>query len=76
MGASISGADQRGNGCLELGEYLCGSGSGDHALWVGDVGNDTAHREGLGRIPSQGVPHAHGETSSDRKGWWMGVSLS
>ena len=38
------------------------------------MGNDTAHREGFGRIPPQDGPQADGETILDRKGKWMGVS--
>ena len=43
----VSGADQGGRVCPDLGEDLRGCGSGSHALRVGDVGNDTAHREGF-----------------------------
>ena len=51
---AVSGAGQVGSVCPDLGGYLRGGGSGGHALRVGDVGNDTAHREGFGRISPQG----------------------
>ena len=74
VGAAVSGAEQGGSGCPDLGEDLRDGGSGGHALRVGDVGNDTTHWEGFGRITPQGVPQADGETTLDRMGWWMGVS--
>ena len=63
MGMDVSGAEQGGRRCLNLGEDLCGGGSGGHALRVGDVGHDTVHREVLRRIPTQGDPQDDGETT-------------
>ena len=60
MGAAVSGADQGGSGCPDLGEDLHGGGSGDYALQVVDVDNDTAHREGFSMIPPQGGPQSEG----------------
>ena len=73
VGADVSGSDQGGSGCLNLEEYLRGVGSGVHALRFGCFGNDTAHREGFGRIPPQDGPQADGETTSERKVKWMVV---
>ena len=72
MGAAVLGAEQGGSGCLDLGEDLRGGGSGGHALRVGDMGKDTAHREGFGQIPPQGGPQDDGEKTSERTGGgWM-----
>ena len=57
-------------------EDLCGSGSGGYDLRVGGVGNDTTHKEGFGRIPTQGGPQAYWETTLERTEFWMVVSHS
>ena len=44
--------------CLYLGPYLLVSGTIGHDLWVRVVGTNTAHEEGVGRIPPQGDRHA------------------
>ena len=36
---AVSGAEQGGCGCPDLGIDLCGKSSGSHNLWVGYVGN-------------------------------------
>ena len=38
------------------------------------MGDDTAHWEVFDRIQLQGGPQADGKTTSERTGWWMGVS--
>ena len=76
LSGDVLGADQGGSICPDLGEDLRGGGSGGHALRVVDVGYDTAHREGFGKIPQQGGPQDDGETTSERTGKWMGVSLA
>ena len=60
-------------GFPDLGEDLPGSGSVGHNLLVRDVGHDTPHWEGLGRIPPQGGPQADGEETSERTGRSMGL---
>ena len=45
-----------GSGLSDLGPYLLGGGSFGHALWVGDMGTDAAHEEGVGKIPPKGGP--------------------
>ena len=73
VGAAVSGAEQGGRRCSELREDFCGIGSGGHAIWVGDVGHDTEHWEGLGRIPLQSGPQYDREKTSESTGRWMGV---
>ena len=46
------------NGCTNVRNNLRDSGLGGSDVWVVDVGYDTAHRWGLGKIPPQGVPQA------------------
>ena len=76
VGADVLAAEQGGSRCLYLGQYLHGGGSGVHAIRVRDVGNETLHWEGFGRITPLGGPQADGETTFDRTGRWMGVSKS
>ena len=53
MGATIQGVGKGGREFLHLRKNLCGGGPGVPAVWVGDVGDDTAHWEIVGRIPPQ-----------------------
>ena len=71
---TFSDGEKRGCRCPDLGPNLLISGSVSHALWVGDVGHDTAHWEGFGRIPPQGVPKADREETSERMGRSMDLS--
>ena len=73
MGTYVYVIEQEGCGCLDLGENLCNGVSEGHAVWVRDMGDNTAHWEGLGRIPSQGGPQADGKITSEKIGGWMGV---
>ena len=41
---------------------------------VGEMGDNTTHGEGFGRIISQGGPQDVGKITSERTGRWMGVS--
>ena len=66
MGASVQGVNQGGCICPDLGENLHGGVSGGPNVWVRDVGDDTAHWEGLGRIPPQGGLQADGTTTLER----------
>ena len=43
-----------------VGPYLLGGGSVGHAVRVGDVGNDTLHWKGFGKIKPQGGPQYDG----------------
>ena len=51
MGASNLGVNQGGSGCLDIGTDLLGVGAIVPAIWVRDVGPDTANAEDFGRIP-------------------------
>ena len=63
MGLNVQIVEQGWRRCLELGENLRGSGSGVSVVWVGEVGDNTAHWEASGNIPPQGVPQADGATT-------------
>ena len=76
MGAADSGVEQGGFGCPDLGPDLPGGGSVGNDLWVGDVGRDTLHWEGFGRIPPQGGPQSDREATSERMGRSMGIPPS
>ena len=71
MGTAVKGVDQEGCGCLELRENLCSGGSDGPAVRVGDVGDDTTHWEGFGRILPQDCPQDDDTTISERRdsGW-------
>ena len=72
MGPAVSGADQGGSGCPDLREDLRGGGSGGHALRVENVGNDTTHPEGFGRILQQGARRLTGrQPQRGRDGGWV-----
>ena len=73
MGAVFQGFEKGVCGCLDLGENLLGGGSGGSNVRVRDVGDDTTHWEGFGRIPPQGGPKDDGMTTSDQAGRWVGV---
>ena len=60
MGAAVLGADKGDSRCPDLGEDLCGGGSGGHDLRVGDEVDDSAHWEGFESIPPQGGLQADG----------------
>ena len=64
MGVAILGAEQGGSRFPDLGEDRRAGGSGIHVIQVGDVGNDTAHWEGFGRILQQGGPQDDVEKTS------------
>ena len=51
VGAADSGFDQGGSGCLYIGTDLLGGGAIGPAIWVRDMGTDTAYAEGVGRFP-------------------------
>ena len=57
-------------------EVKIGRGAGSHALWVGNVGNDNVHWESFEKIPPQGGLQADGETTLERTGHYIGVSLA
>ena len=45
---TVQGVGKGGRGCPDLGKNLCGGGPGSTSVWVRDVGDDTAHWEGVG----------------------------
>ena len=64
MGTTYQGVGKRGNGCPNLGKYLCGGGPGSFSVWVRDVGDDTTHWEGIGLSPPQDGPKDDGKVYS------------
>ena len=54
VGATGKGVGYRGRVCLNLRKDLRGGVTGSFTVWVGDVGDETPHWEGFGRIPPQG----------------------
>ena len=56
MGEADTGIDQGGGGCPDLGPYILGGGSVSPVVRVRDMGDDAAHREGVGQIPPQDGP--------------------
>ena len=54
VGTDVQCVEQGGRGCLDLGENLRIGSSGGISVQVEDVGDDTTHWEGLGRIIPQG----------------------
>ena len=60
--------------CPDLGPDLLGGGSVGHTLRVGDMGTDTTHEEGSGRIPPQGGPKADGDETTEVTGQIMGLT--
>ena len=60
MGASDSGNDQGGRGCLDIGADILGGGTIGPAIRVRDMGPDTVYTYGAGRIPPQGGPQTDG----------------
>ena len=56
-----------------LGPDLLGGGSVGHDIRVKDMGDDTPHWEGFGRIPPQGGTQADREATWEREGWCMGT---
>ena len=55
-----AGFEKGGGGCPDLVSDIIGGGSVVPVVWVGDVGDDIAHWEGVGRSPSQGGPQFDG----------------
>ena len=74
MGAAVQGFEQVCCVCPYLGENLHGGGSGGSVVWVGYVGDDTVHWDGLGCIPPHGGPQDDGTTTLERVVRWVGVS--
>ena len=68
MGEAVSGIDQIWCGCPDLGPDILGGGSVGPVARVRDVGDDSSHQEGVGRIPPQGGPQDGREADSDREG--------
>ena len=73
MSATVQGIRKGGRRCIDLRKNIRGRGPGSPVLWVGDVGNDTTHWEGVERIPPQGGPQAEGTEILEGKGWEVGI---
>ena len=59
MGTTVQDVGKGGHRCPYLGKNLRVGGTGVPDVWVGDVGDDTTHWEGSGRILPQGGPKAN-----------------
>ena len=66
VGATDLGVGKRAWGLLDLGKYIRVSGPGSLDVCFGDVGDDTAHWEGFGRIPQQGGTQADSTATAER----------
>ena len=66
MSAAGEVAEQGRCGCPDLGVDLLGVGSVGHVVRVVDVGGESLNWEGVGWIPPQGGPQAHGEATLAR----------
>ena len=73
MGLTDQGVGKRRRRCPDLGKDLNGGGKGSLAVWVRDVGDDTAHWEVFGRISPQGGPQADKTTTTEGGVWEVGV---
>ena len=74
VGATVEGVGKGGRGCPDLGKNLPGSGPGGPAVWVGDVGDDTTHWGGVGRITQQVGTQADETTTLEGGRREVGVS--
>ena len=74
MGATDKGAEKRVCGCPDLGPDILGGGKVGIVVRVGDVGDDSMHREDVGLIPPQGGPQADGEATSSKEGWRVDIT--
>ena len=54
MDATVQGIEKGGHVLLDLSNNLCGSGQGGTGIWAGDMSDENAHWEGVGRILPQG----------------------
>ena len=65
---TVQGIGKGGRGCPDARKNLCGGDKGGSDVWIGNVGADNAHWEGLGRIPPQGGPQADWMPALEREG--------
>ena len=68
--------EKGGSGCPDTRTYLLGGSAMGHAVWVRDMGPDTAHEEGVGRIPPQGGPQADTVATAGGTGRRLGLPFS
>ena len=68
MGTADSSIDQGGIICLYIRTDLLGVSSISTSVRVRDMGPDTAHKEGDGRILPQGLSQADGEATAEGGG--------
>ena len=74
MGATDESSGKRGCRCLYLGTNILGNGTVSVGVWVGDMGDDPTHWEGVGRIPPQGGPQADGEAALAGEGQCVDIN--
>ena len=74
MGTTVQGVGKGGHGLPDTRNNLRGSGPGGPAVWVGDMGDENLHWDGVGRIPPQGGPQADGTETSEGEGCEVVVS--
>ena len=73
VGATGQGVGNRGRRCPDFGNDISGGGPVSLSVWVGYVGDDTAHWKVFGDIPPQGVPQADGTAITEGEGRGVGV---
>ena len=61
--------EQGGSGCPDIGTDLLGGSAIGNAVRVRDMGPDTAHEEGAGRIPQQDDPQADRAATAEGAVW-------
>ena len=76
MGAADSDIEQGGSGCLENGTDLLGGSAIGNDVGVRDMGPDSAHEEGVGRIPPQGGPQDDEVETTEGMGQRLGLPPS
>ena len=59
---------------MEVGKNICGGGPGGSTAWVGDMGDATTHWKTFRRITPQCVFQSGMMATSERVGWYVGVS--
>ena len=76
VGTVYGGAEQGGCRCPDLRPDILDGGPVRHVVQVGYVGDDTPYLEVVGQIPPQGGPQDDGETTLEREGRSVGITLA
>ena len=67
MGEADTVLEQGGGRFPELRPNIIGGDSVGPLVWVGDVGDDSVHQEGVGQIPPQGGPQTEREATPEKE---------